>query len=79
MVHFSCFPSAYRTFFFSQFLQDFSMQPPAQELTARDLHDSAWTFRHIYRGMIADLVLEMFYHFTGLCISVLPISGQGMA
>ncbi|XP_051131874.1 auxin response factor 19 isoform X2 [Andrographis paniculata] len=29
---------------------DFSMQPPAQELTARDLHDQAWTFRHIYRG-----------------------------
>ncbi|KAL5572318.1 hypothetical protein UlMin_021915 [Ulmus minor] len=29
---------------------DFSMQPPAQELVARDLHDSAWTFRHIYRG-----------------------------
>ncbi|CAI0402027.1 unnamed protein product [Linum tenue] len=29
---------------------DYSMQPPAQELVARDLHDSAWTFRHIYRG-----------------------------
>ncbi|OVA19271.1 AUX/IAA protein [Macleaya cordata] len=29
---------------------DFSMQPPAQELVARDLHDTAWTFRHIYRG-----------------------------
>uniref|UniRef100_A0A7N0UVU0 Auxin response factor n=1 Tax=Kalanchoe fedtschenkoi TaxID=63787 RepID=A0A7N0UVU0_KALFE len=29
---------------------DFSMQPPAQELTARDLHDNMWTFRHIYRG-----------------------------
>ncbi|KAF9617866.1 hypothetical protein IFM89_039085 [Coptis chinensis] len=29
---------------------DFSMQPPAQELTARDLHDNAWIFRHIYRG-----------------------------
>ncbi|XP_052200171.1 auxin response factor 19-like isoform X2 [Diospyros lotus] len=29
---------------------DFKMQPPAQELTARDLHDTAWTFRHIYRG-----------------------------
>nr|DAD49140.1 TPA_asm: hypothetical protein HUJ06_019077 [Nelumbo nucifera] len=29
---------------------DFSMQPPAQELVARDLHDVAWTFRHIYRG-----------------------------
>ncbi|KAI4377821.1 hypothetical protein MLD38_015395 [Melastoma candidum] len=29
---------------------DFSLQPPAQELTARDLHDNSWTFRHIYRG-----------------------------
>lgn len=29
---------------------DFSMQPPAQELMARDLHDNAWNFRHIYRG-----------------------------
>ncbi|KAF5749407.1 auxin response factor 2 family protein [Tripterygium wilfordii] len=31
-------------------LLDFSMQPPAQELLARDLHDNVWTFRHIYRG-----------------------------
>ncbi|CAL4999721.1 unnamed protein product [Urochloa decumbens] len=29
---------------------DFSMQPPAQELQARDLHDATWTFRHIFRG-----------------------------
>ncbi|KAH7674657.1 AUX/IAA protein [Dioscorea alata] len=29
---------------------DFNMQPPAQELQARDLHDNVWTFRHIYRG-----------------------------
>ncbi|PQQ10602.1 hypothetical protein Pyn_04670 [Prunus yedoensis var. nudiflora] len=29
---------------------DFSMQPPAQELVARDLHDTVWTFRHIYRA-----------------------------
>ncbi|XVE70745.1 hypothetical protein DITRI_Ditri10aG0095700 [Diplodiscus trichospermus] len=29
---------------------DFSMQPPAQELVARDIHDNTWTFRHIYRG-----------------------------
>ncbi|KAL3532730.1 hypothetical protein ACH5RR_006251 [Cinchona calisaya] len=29
---------------------DFSMQPPAQELGARDVHDQAWTFRHVYRG-----------------------------
>ncbi|CAA6664617.1 unnamed protein product [Spirodela intermedia] len=29
---------------------DFSMQPPAQELSAKDLHDASWTFRHIYRG-----------------------------
>ncbi|OEL33555.1 Auxin response factor 19 [Dichanthelium oligosanthes] len=29
---------------------DFTMQPPAQEIQAKDLHDSVWTFRHIYRG-----------------------------
>ncbi|KHG01922.1 Auxin response factor 19 [Gossypium arboreum] len=29
---------------------DFSMQPPAQELVAKDLHDNTWPFRHIYRG-----------------------------
>ncbi|KAL4318795.1 hypothetical protein GQ457_18G001730 [Hibiscus cannabinus] len=29
---------------------DFSMQPPAQEVVARDLHENTWTFRHIYRG-----------------------------
>ncbi|XP_078157678.1 auxin response factor 19 isoform X2 [Carex rostrata] len=29
---------------------DFTMQPPAQELVAKDLHDSSWKFRHIYRG-----------------------------
>ncbi|GAY37619.1 hypothetical protein CUMW_030420 [Citrus unshiu] len=29
---------------------DYSMQPPAQEIVARDLHDTTWTFRHIYRG-----------------------------
>ncbi|XP_006360656.1 auxin response factor 19-like [Solanum tuberosum] len=29
---------------------DYSLQPPAQELVARDLHDNIWTFRHVYRG-----------------------------
>ncbi|GMH23294.1 hypothetical protein Nepgr_025137 [Nepenthes gracilis] len=29
---------------------DFSMQPPAQELVAKDLHGQTWKFRHIYRG-----------------------------
>nr|ARR29280.1 auxin response factor 6 [Cyrtomium guizhouense] len=29
---------------------DFEMQPPAQLLVARDLHDTDWNFRHIYRG-----------------------------
>ncbi|CAN1180051.1 Auxin response factor 5 [Linum perenne] len=29
---------------------DYTMQPPSQELIVRDLHDNAWTFRHIYRG-----------------------------
>lgn len=34
----------------SLIFQDFTMQPPARELVARDLHDNMWTFRHIYRG-----------------------------
>ncbi|KAG8049258.1 hypothetical protein GUJ93_ZPchr0009g1773 [Zizania palustris] len=29
---------------------DFSQQPPAQELFARDLHENEWKFRHIFRG-----------------------------
>nr|QCI44196.1 ARF12 [Lilium hybrid cultivar] len=29
---------------------DFSQQPPAQELFARDIHDVEWKFRHIFRG-----------------------------
>jgi len=29
------------------------MQPPAQELVAKDLHDNTWPFRHIYRGIVA--------------------------
>lgn len=29
---------------------DFNLQPPAQELIARDLHDNEWKFRHIFRG-----------------------------
>ncbi|KAL1223244.1 Auxin response factor 8 [Cardamine amara subsp. amara] len=29
---------------------DYSQQPPAQELIARDLHDTEWKFRHIFRG-----------------------------
>uniref|UniRef100_A0A804K695 TF-B3 domain-containing protein n=1 Tax=Musa acuminata subsp. malaccensis TaxID=214687 RepID=A0A804K695_MUSAM len=29
---------------------DFSQQPPAQELVARDLHGVEWKFKHIYRG-----------------------------
>nr|ARR29268.1 auxin response factor 6 [Coryphopteris nipponica] len=31
-------------------LLDFQLQPPAQEIIARDLHDTEWKFRHIYRG-----------------------------
>ncbi|KAM0908067.1 hypothetical protein ACQ4PT_015700 [Festuca glaucescens] len=35
---------------------DFSLQPPAQELQARDLHDTIWTFRHIFRGKKSTLI-----------------------
>lgn len=37
-------------FFLFFFLQDYTLQPPAQELIARDLHDNEWKFRHIFRG-----------------------------
>eukprot|EP00250_Pteridium_aquilinum_P014786 c22197_g2_i1 orf=361-3315(-) len=29
---------------------DFTKLPPAQEIRAKDLHDTEWIFRHIYRG-----------------------------
>ena len=35
------------------------MQPPAQELVAKDLHDNVWTFRHIYRGRFILLPFEI--------------------
>ncbi|KAG0470393.1 hypothetical protein HPP92_017093 [Vanilla planifolia] len=38
---------------------DFSMQPPAQELQSRDLHDNVWIFRHIYH-------VNLFIHY--LCL-----------
>jgi len=44
------------------------MQPPAQEIVAKDLHDSTWTFRHIYRG-IAKQLLPVFIVFI-LCYSI---------
>ncbi|XWS28176.1 hypothetical protein CRYUN_Cryun25bG0043200 [Craigia yunnanensis] len=44
---------------------DFSMQPPAQELVARDLHDNVWTFRHIHRGQPKRHLLT-----TGWCLFV---------
>jgi hypothetical protein len=47
------------------------MQPPAQELVARDLHDSPWTFRHIYRGMdlFSTFILSLFpFHYACLYI-----------
>lgn len=43
------------------------MQPPAQELVARDLHDTVWTFRHIYRGMFFVWPLECCIHGSIRC------------
>ncbi|CAL0308956.1 unnamed protein product [Lupinus luteus] len=35
---------------------DFSQQPTAQEVIARDLHEVEWKFRHIFRGTgISDM------------------------
>lgn len=36
--------------YLSAVIQDYSLQPPAQELIAKDLHDNDWKFRHIFRG-----------------------------
>jgi hypothetical protein len=32
-------------------LQDYTMNPPCQELVAKDVHGVEWKFRHIYRGI----------------------------
>lgn len=40
--------------------QDYTMQPPSQELVVRDLHDNTWTFRHIYRGEF-DFYFNLFF------------------
>lgn len=46
-------------------MQDFSQQPPAQELIARDLHDVEWKFRHIFRGKFEPLFSTCSYFSTG--------------
>lgn len=49
------------------------MQPPAQELVARDLHDYQWTFRHIFRGMFVLLFLSQSFHhrpFKSTCLNI---------
>lgn len=45
--------------------QDYTMQPPTQELLVRDLHDNTWTFRHIYRGEFAEIsqIFMLLYDF----------------
>lgn len=43
------------------------MQPPAQELVARDLHDYAWTFKHIYRGNVPKQMSSHPFSFCSLC------------
>jgi hypothetical protein len=54
--------------------QDFSQQPPAQELIARDLHDVEWKFRHIFRGKNLTPFLRSYYLYKGfeyICNNVL--------
>ncbi|KAI4983649.1 hypothetical protein ZWY2020_025515 [Hordeum vulgare] len=42
---------ALKTFFHSCLrTQDYNQQWPSQELVAKDLHDTEWKFRRIYRG-----------------------------
>jgi auxin response factor len=33
-------------------VQDYTMNPPCQELVAKDVHGVEWKFRHIYRGKL---------------------------
>ncbi|OEL32726.1 Auxin response factor 12 [Dichanthelium oligosanthes] len=46
---------------------DFTQQPPAQELIARDIHDVEWKFRHIFRGKFEKIwrlcILNLFSFF----------------
>ncbi|KAK6126639.1 hypothetical protein DH2020_039615 [Rehmannia glutinosa] len=48
---------------------DFTMQPPAQELVARDLHDNVWTFRHIFRGKASpsEFVIPLAKYYKAVC------------
>lgn len=67
-------PSYLYCVFLTQFLksQDFSQQPPAQELIARDLHDNEWKFRHIFRG-------EFYFTDTNwFCICLIILSYFGL-
>lgn len=80
-LYFSCFHVMNFVSFvhFSFFLQDYSQQPPAQELIARDLHDNEWKFRHIFRGKYV-LFSRLFsiscyyFHCFSFRISILQIS-----
>ena len=42
-----------------QAFQDYTQQPPVQELIAQDLHGNEWKFRHIYRGTIITMSLKI--------------------
>lgn len=39
-------------------IQDHSMNPPCQELVAKDLHGVEWNFRHIYRGKGGERIAQ---------------------
>lgn len=43
------------------------MQPPAQELVAKDLHDNTWAFRHIYRGIASLDTFFIRQNLTFIC------------
>ena len=51
-------------------MQDFSQQPPAQELIARDLHGNEWKFRHIFRGELQSWVSCSLIANVGIFLSV---------
>ncbi|RWW73485.1 hypothetical protein BHE74_00018664 [Ensete ventricosum] len=49
--------------------EDFSQQPPAQELIAKDLHGNEWKFRHIFRGIRTSGNEEHGYYETNITFS----------
>ncbi|RWW08762.1 hypothetical protein BHE74_00017566, partial [Ensete ventricosum] len=54
-------------------VSDYSQQPPAQELIARDLHGNEWKFRHIFRGeymFCSSVIWSLVFYATKLYLRI---------